>query len=243
MRRIHFQPLALLALFLGLVGPARADQMGVTDSLAAANAESRYGGDGAGTVGFQLSGTWSATITFEATINGVTWTSVYAYNRASGTGATTATSNGTYVVSTAGVRYVRARVSAYTSGTVAVTGLLSPEQSVMDGGASGGGGAGDASAANQTSGDQLTQIVDSTGSKVGVTDHALQVNCANCSGSGVSATDSSTFTNASTAFATTGGFYQSTQTANPLASGRQGAAQVTRYRAVHVNMRDSSGAP
>ena len=155
-------PFFAFLLFLTLPAGAAIDKIGKLDTLDAVSEEVRLSGDGYGTVGFQITGTWSATFTFEGTVNGTTWVSITAYNRATGGGATTTTSNGVYVVSSGGLRYVRARLSAYTSGSAFVQGLASMEQSVVDGGASssGGGGAGDASASNQLVEIQALEIID-----------------------------------------------------------------------------------
>lgn len=67
------------------------------------------------------------------------------------------------------------------------------------------------------------------------------VNCANCSGSGVSQTDEATFTAGTSLFAPGGGFYQTTATSNPLTNGQQGLWQMTANRAGFVNPRNSSG--
>lgn len=118
------------------------DKIVAATNLDSVSDEIRLSGDGYGTVGFQLTGTWTATVTFEASVYGTTWIEVTAYNRTGGAGATTTEENGAYVVSSAGMRYVRARVSAYTSGTIVAVGLASPEQSIVDGGSSAGGGGG-----------------------------------------------------------------------------------------------------
>lgn len=70
----------------------------------------------------------------------------------------------------------------------------------------------------------------------------LNVQCANCSGSGVSTADSATFTAGSSLFAGTGGFFQTTATSNPLTTGQQGMWQLTAFRAGMVNLRSAAGA-
>src|ERR1035437_8090923 len=67
------------------------------------------------------------------------------------------------------------------------------------------------------------------------------VNCSNCTGSGVSATDNTAFSWGSAAYVPAGGFYQTTATSNPLTNGSAGAQQLTQYRAGHVNLRNASG--
>lgn len=69
----------------------------------------------------------------------------------------------------------------------------------------------------------------------------LNVQCANCSGSGVSTADGATFTAGSSLFVGVGGVFQTTVTSNPLTAGHQGFAQLTAFRAVMNNARDSAG--
>lgn len=73
---------------------------------------------------FQLSGTYSATVTFEGTVDGSNWVSVPFVNGASGVVATTATANGVYRGFVAGFTQIRARLT-WTSGTsITVVGQL-----------------------------------------------------------------------------------------------------------------------
>lgn len=71
---------------------------------------------GAGSVGVQLTGTWTGTVSFEATIDGTNWFAVYGQPPTAAP-ATTATANGKWIV---GVVYnqFRVRFSTATSGTV-----------------------------------------------------------------------------------------------------------------------------
>lgn len=97
-------------------------------------------------------------------------------------------------------------------------------------------------AANQTNATQKTQIVDGSGNVIAATSNNLNVQCANCSGSGVSTADAATFTAGASLFAGTGGFFQTTATSNPLTNGQQGMWQMTANRAGFVNLRNASGA-
>jgi hypothetical protein len=72
----------------------------------------------------QVTGITTATITWEGTIDGTNWASVQAIPLATGTAATTATANGIYRFSCLGLASVRARISAWTSGTITVTGVV-----------------------------------------------------------------------------------------------------------------------
>lgn len=82
-------------------------------------------GNGAYTaLAMQIVGITSATITFEATLDGTTWVAVQATNLNTGTAATTATADGIYRLTTLGLLQVRARISTYATGTITVTGIL-----------------------------------------------------------------------------------------------------------------------
>jgi hypothetical protein len=82
--------------------------------------------EGWGTVGVQVVISDTATVTFEATTDDSNWVSSVCTSTASTTGAlvTSATSSGLYFCNVAGFAQFRARVSAYTGGTVTVKGLL-----------------------------------------------------------------------------------------------------------------------
>lgn len=100
---------------------------------------------------------------------------------------------------------------------------------------------GASTSSNQTSGAQKTQVVDGSGNVIASTSNNLNVQCANCSGSGVSAGDEASYTAGASVFAASGGFFQTTATNNALTSGQQGMAQMTAQRAQFVNLRDASG--
>jgi hypothetical protein len=68
----------------------------------------------------QVSGTFSATITWEGTADGSNWIGLQARSMAGGDLALTATAAGVYLIPCAGLQQVRARISAYTSGSVTV---------------------------------------------------------------------------------------------------------------------------
>lgn len=75
---------------------------------------------GMSVVGAHVRGTFSATVTWEGSIDGTNWSSIRAMNMGDGVVAATATAAGLYQLSVAGLAYVRARISAFTSGTVTV---------------------------------------------------------------------------------------------------------------------------
>lgn len=85
----------------------------------------------------------TATVTFEGSVNDSNWVSLVCTSIASTSGtltttATDAAGSGVYQCNTAGLASVRARVSAWTSGTVTVTGQLTT--AVLGGGGGGGSG-------------------------------------------------------------------------------------------------------
>lgn len=71
--------------------------------------------------GIQLSGTWVGTVQFEQTLdNGTTWIAKTVYPALAGAGVTSATANGQWKFACGGETHVRARCSAFTSGTIVV---------------------------------------------------------------------------------------------------------------------------
>lgn len=72
----------------------------------------------------QLSGTFTATVTFEGTVDGSNWIAMLFENITTGASATTASATGIYRATVLGLLQVRARVSAYTNGNVTATGLM-----------------------------------------------------------------------------------------------------------------------
>lgn|SRR5690606_37685742 len=66
----------------------------------------------------------TATVTFEATVDGSTWHTLNVVDLEDGTDATTASASGIFRANVRGLTQVRARVSALTSGTVDVVGQL-----------------------------------------------------------------------------------------------------------------------
>ena len=99
---------------------------------------------------------------------------------------------------------------------------------------------GAATAANQTGGAQKTQIVDGSGNVIASTSNNLNVQCANCSGSGVSTGDNATFTAGSSLFAGIGGEYATGLSA--LTTGHQAMAALTPYRALQTDWYNAAGA-
>ena len=83
-----------------------------TDDVASIDAR------GWGAVALQLTGTWSGTVTFEASVDGRTFVAFNMVPSNSATAASTATATGAWSANCAGYSIVRARFSTATSGTV-----------------------------------------------------------------------------------------------------------------------------
>src|SRR4051812_19733826 len=83
-------------------------------------------------VGVGVSGTWTGTITFEASNDGVRWVPVGLTPFASGTNALTVTANGNYWVDAGDWVAVRARLSTLTTGSPVVTLAAALDASYQD---------------------------------------------------------------------------------------------------------------
>lgn len=106
--------------------------------------------DSVGAASIQLTGTWVATISFEGTVDGVTWVAISGTPTNSTTAVTSATANGAWIFQVGGLTNIRARCSAFTSGTA---NALVRSARVSAGGIGGGGGA---VAATTTGADAVT---------------------------------------------------------------------------------------
>jgi hypothetical protein len=76
--------------------------------------------DGYETAVLQVTGTFSGTVTFEATLDGTNWIAVQGINLNSGAATSSTTSAGLFRFDIRGLFQLRARISAYTSGNITV---------------------------------------------------------------------------------------------------------------------------
>jgi hypothetical protein len=76
---------------------------------------------GMGGAAFQVKGTFTGTITFEATVDGGVWAALNVVGIGATAKATTTTAAGIFIASVAGLYKIRARMSAYTDGYATVT--------------------------------------------------------------------------------------------------------------------------
>ncbi len=116
-----------------------AETLSIGGTLGAANAIVPLSVAGMGGVAIQIQGTFSGTITFEASVQGQYFAPFRVVPSDNSTAVTTATSTGLWTGSTVGYAVVRVRMSSYTSGKAVV--FLQAELS-SPGGSGGGGGVG-----------------------------------------------------------------------------------------------------
>src|SRR3990167_443842 len=92
-----------------------------------------------GSVSVTVTGTWSATLQFEASTDGTTYVAITGYPMPSGAGVTSTTANGTWVFNIAARNNFRVRASALASGTAVVAVKASTALSRQEGAVGGGG--------------------------------------------------------------------------------------------------------
>lgn len=130
--------LAFLALAISMQGQsitAQGSTCATTNACVTAQISQGQGG-----ISFNITGSWSATLQFEASNdNGATWVSLTMYPSNSTTGATSTTSNGMFRANTSGLTNVRIRCSSFSSGPAVVT--VATAQAILAG-TGGGGGSG-----------------------------------------------------------------------------------------------------
>lgn len=120
---------ALVLLALLVTATAHAQQPFSTQSLTAMSAGAACPDagcmivdvQGLASAGVQITGTWTQTLQFEQSIDKATWATWSVTSNAGGAAVTSTTGNGLWFGSLAGARWIRVRVSAFTSGTAVVS--------------------------------------------------------------------------------------------------------------------------
>jgi hypothetical protein len=92
----------------------------VNGTLGALNATVEIAGEGLGTVGLGISGTWAGTIVAEVEVGDGVWDPIPIIDNTLGSAALSTTGNGNFILGVAGALTVRIRMSLYTSGTATV---------------------------------------------------------------------------------------------------------------------------
>lgn len=124
--------LALVLLLLGRGEAAAQQSLSTTACPGLGCATYQVGGNGS--MGVQVSGTFSGTLQFEQTIDGATWFTWAVTPNGLSTTVTSATATGLWVGNTFGVVRTRVRFSAYTSGTAVVMTAISLARATPGGG-------------------------------------------------------------------------------------------------------------
>jgi hypothetical protein len=112
----------LVAVLLLLVSSRANAQAQLTTNTCPGTGCVDYNVAGQGSIGIQIDGTWTGTVTFQSSINNSTFTSLRVVSSAdtSSVGVTTTTSNGSFQATVTGLSIVRVRFTTPTSGTVLV---------------------------------------------------------------------------------------------------------------------------
>lgn len=133
----------LLLLLLGLIPTELRAQDITTTTCTSANKTGcvEYPVAGQATIGIQVSGTFSGTITFSVSVNNTTFSTLTVFPPNSTTGVTTTTSTGMWAANVAGYGTVRVAFTSWVSGTATVSRITTTARggSVSGGGGSGGG--------------------------------------------------------------------------------------------------------
>lgn len=103
-----------------ITGGTYTDARAATQNLSALNAEAIADLNGHCVASFDIRGTFSGTISFEATVDGTNFFAVPVINQATQAMTTAVTAPGTFYMGCTGFRRIRARMSAFTSGTAVV---------------------------------------------------------------------------------------------------------------------------
>ena len=130
--------LLTLTTILFLSGIAQAQSISTTTCPGAGCAQ--FSTAGQGSIGIQITGTWSGTITFQGSIDNTNFVSLLVAPSASTTAVTTTTANGIWTAAVAGLTSVRATFTSYSSGTAVVVFRVTTTARNGIGGTSGGGG-------------------------------------------------------------------------------------------------------
>lgn len=124
MNRARWSPLLGLIFLLVALVPAHAQRLvGVTTATQTLSAAATGAAQDVGVnadIGVQMSGTWSGTMTFQATVDKTTWTDIRA-RRMNGLHESFTTANGQWVIPASGYQQVRVYSTALASGTVTIT--------------------------------------------------------------------------------------------------------------------------
>ena len=198
---------------------------------------------GYASVAVQLAGTWTATVTFRGSVDGTNYQAINCTPTNSSSATTSATANGVWFCSVTGLKFARAVVTAYTSGTVSAT-----LQAAASGGGSGGGGGGGSTPSN-TIGAAISTTVVPMGGKDGsgnaqtatfdVSGNML-VAVTGAGSGGTSSADGATYTAGTTA-GTPAMLARDDTSPGSLLEDKVGIARGSANRNAYIQLRDGAG--
>lgn len=137
--------LTLGLILIGVINPQAQSTATITGTNCPGNGCVTYQIAGQGSIGINISGTWSGTITFQGSVgpsSSSTFDSILGFPSNSTTGVTTTTGNGTWFFTIAGLSQVRVIFTSYTSGTASVIQRSTTAARKGNGGNGGSGGSG-----------------------------------------------------------------------------------------------------
>lgn len=118
--------IALLIMALAWTEASAAIRVDMQTAAAATADGKSMSVDDKGAAGLTVTGTFTATVTFEGSADGgTTWTALSCIRLSTVVATTTTTTTGQFVCNVGGLSHLRARVSAYTNGSVTVVGTPS----------------------------------------------------------------------------------------------------------------------
>lgn len=125
-----------LVFVIWILGAGLAEAVSLSGTTCPGSGCASFDIDGAGTLGIQITGTFSGTLQFEQTIDTTNWVSFAVVPNGLTSTVTSATGTGLWIGSSAGAVKVRIRFSAYSSGT-AVVSVAASQARVLAPGSSG----------------------------------------------------------------------------------------------------------
>ena len=115
----------------GITAPSSGTTLSGQGAIAALNAAVTVPITGVGALSFSITGTWVGTLSFQYSLDGLTWTADTPLNNVTGSFASSATANGAFTAPVGSYKFYRIIATAYTSGSASVVYNASPKSNVV----------------------------------------------------------------------------------------------------------------
>ena len=115
----------------GITAPASGTTLSGQGSIAALNAAVSVPITGVGALSFSVTGAWVATLSFQYSLDGLTWTADTPLNNVTGSFASSTTVNGAFTAPVGSYKFYRIIATAFTSGSASVVYNASPKSNVV----------------------------------------------------------------------------------------------------------------